>query len=110
MTFTGTLTDINIALKTLKYTAGGIYKHWNSVDGGNKDNVTLFVNDRGSGSTHRSHPEADRVETNLTDTHVLYIFVRSVNDAPEVFVPGGEHVVDEDTVLKLDQGVVRSLS
>ena len=43
---------------------------------------------------------------NLTDIHVLYIYV-SVNDAPDVFVPGGEHIVDEDTVLKLDHGVVR---
>ena len=26
---------------------------------------------------------------------------------PDVFVPGSEHIVDEDTVLKVDHGVVR---
>jgi len=78
MLFTGTLNDINAALNTLTYMSA---LHWNSVDGRNKDNITLVVKDRQAPSLH--------------DRHVLYVYVRSVNDPPAVNVPGGVHVVDE---------------
>ena len=78
MLFTGTLNDINAALNTLTYRSA---LHWNSVDGRNKDNITLVVKDRQAPSLH--------------DRHVLYVYVRSVNDPPAVNVPGGVHVVDE---------------
>jgi len=98
MVFTGILKDINFALSTLQYTSG---LNWNSVDGRNKDNITFIVRDRGSSSTRRDHHAEDIVETSLSDTHVLYVHVRSVNDPPVVVVPGGTHVVDEDVELRL---------
>ena len=65
MIFTGKLKDINFALATLKYTSG---QDWNSVDGRNKDNITLIVRDRGSSSTRRDHHISDIESTSLSDT------------------------------------------
>ena len=78
-------------------------KDWNSVDGRNKDNITLIVRDRGSSSTTRDGDASygDSSSTSLQDQHVLYVYVRSMNDPPHIQVPGGTHVVDEDVPLRL---------
>jgi ELWxxDGT repeat protein len=98
MLFTGKLFDINAALSTLKYTSR---KDWNSVDGRNKDNVTLIVRDRGSSSTTRRDSYGDSTSKSLMDVHILYIYVRSINDAPIILVPGGTQVVDEDVPIRI---------